>query len=217
MYLPSQENWALASCDKTTDGLLTRLSNQRLKFLEKHDVCSAQPLADMEKQLQALADFGAEHKKGYMKHPQKPSTLASLVVPLQNLRAVCGQRESQWHHSLKGVAALVEVQALLDEKRVACALALLDPARLSKIVYDPDSLPQRIYDRAVALYVERVENLILDKLSKVLVTRKILPITERLVRGAVGCGEECAGGCKRPRVRGPRASEPLTAAGAHCL
>lgn len=167
-------NWALHSCDKSADGLLTRLTNNRDKLLESGDPQSAAPMSSLILHLTAMTEFGAVYKKHYGK-TKKESALVLLVEPVRKLSEVEGSRSALWHFSLRRLAALVDFQDQIAEGRFGPALASLQMDKLQELFYEEDSSPQQIMTRSIEFLTERVERVVTACLARLLANKKKFP------------------------------------------
>jgi hypothetical protein len=110
--------WSVQCCDKSVEGLLTRISNQRTKMLDRDEPELAAPLTRAVERLGALVEFGLVRKKGYQKS-QKESALLALVGPTRRLRELFLPEEQMcWDGPMKQLVRLVEFQEKLAEGQV---------------------------------------------------------------------------------------------------
>lgn len=138
MNVLTTEGWMTLCCDKSVDGLLTRITNSRQKMLDNNDPEAAAPLSSLLDSVNAMSEFGTAHKKGYMK-TAKDGNLQVLIEPLRKLKEVVGSKQKNWHFTLKRLVALIDFTEEMAEGRVAEALSSMTLEKVTQHFDDEDS------------------------------------------------------------------------------
>lgn len=159
------ENWATLCCDKSVDGLITRIGNARTKLLDKMDVAGAAPLAEFLTQLGNMVQFGNVHKRGYHKS-KKEGALLDWVRPLATLAETDASQPNQWHCTLKELNRLVDFHKHVAEGVSRIALKSLgDVNKVAHEIGDEDESPNNKLVKTIVLITDRVEKLVLGQVQ----------------------------------------------------
>lgn len=161
------EQWSQKMCDKSVDGLITRMTNSRSRLLSECNVELAAHYSQGIDALVALQEFGNIHKRGYDK-TKRDSALKDLVRPLRALREVVGARPERWHASLKELSLKVDFYDRWSEGLYESAFELLHiPSIEASFGCDQDMEPVMQQVAAISFAIARIEVSIISKVSLV--------------------------------------------------